>query len=586
MIRYVFRGLWKKSITVLLSLFLLTAAIFLSLLASALVSVSSANTPKAHLTVAKATANGEAAEMKTMIDRVRSRSAFLRDVDARVVAKGYSPQIMSYIPSSDPTLVTHANYCVLVVKLNRVTVTKNQKIGNLSYLHEYEMEIEQVVAMHEVYEDLDVGSTIKMGYSLRAETDGWSEEGKTYLISGTLYTGEGDGDTSYHLKYLKSGKTEYRKTVEQNGMHELYTQITGEKIPFISTLNMPLGEFMKTEMGQLWREVILPIPEVSYRSVDVIGTDILDSIVAFNMEEATVIEGDVFTQEQYDTGASVCLVSEEWARYNGYSVGDTVSLSLYWPQNQVAIPSPSTYQPYSGFFHAADYQIIGIYRNAMAYDGTSGGIHPNTVFVPLRSMGEELVDSSNISFVIEENKENGFEIEMQQLGYGNWMKYYSGPQAEDALAEMAAEDARERWVAEVADKAASLQRIGALLAVFAVFLTVWRGRKEIGQFYRIETAEKVLFGHFLLQTLLLGLLSLCLSAAAAEALLPTWVPQLLYRWADPAFADRLTETLAACPPMGGTLLIALGAISGCGILFAILGMKRSYHYEYKEGSEK
>ena len=56
MIRYVFRGLWKKSITVLLSLFLLTAAIFLSLLASALVSVSSANTPKAQLTVAKATA--------------------------------------------------------------------------------------------------------------------------------------------------------------------------------------------------------------------------------------------------------------------------------------------------------------------------------------------------------------------------------------------------------------------------------------------------------------------------------------------------------------------------------------------------
>lgn len=584
MIRYVFRGLWKKSITVVLSVFLLTAAIFLFLLASALVSVSSMNTPQAHLTVAKASAKGETAELKTMIDRVRSRSAFLKDVDARVIAKGYSPQIMSYIPSSDPTLVTHANYCVLVVKLNRVTVTKDPKISRLNYLHEYEMEIEQVVAMHEVYEDLDVGSTIKMGYFLRAETDGWSEEGKTYLISGTLYGGE--GDTSYYLEYMKSGKTEYRKTVEQNGMHELYTQITGEKIPFISALNMSLGDFMKTEMGRLWQEVILPIPEVSYRSVDVIGTDILDSIVAFNMEEATVIEGDVFTQEQYDTGAPVCLVSEEWAKYNGYSVGDTVSLSLYWPQNQVTLPSPSTYQPYSGFFHVADYQIIGIYRNAEAYDGTSGGIHPNTVFVPLRSMGEELVDSSNISFVIEENKENSFEVEMQQLGYGNWMKYYSGPQAEDALAEMAAENARERWVADVAEKAASLQRIGAMLTVFAVFLVVWRGKKEIGQFYRIETAEKVLFGHFLLQTLLLGLLSLCLSAAAARALLPTWVPHLLYRWADPAFADLLTETLAACPPMKDTLLIALGAISGCGILFGILGMKRSYHYEYKEGSEK
>ncbi len=584
MIRYVFRGLWKKSITVLLSLFLLTAAIFLSLLASALVSVSSANTPQTHLTVAEASAKGEAAELKTMIDRVCSRSAFLRDVDARVIAKGYSSEIASYIPSSDPNLVTHANYCVLIVKLNRVTVTKNSKIGGLDYYHEYEMEIQQIVAMHEVYEDLAVGSTVRMGYSLREETDGWSEEGNTYLIGGTLYSVE--GGASYYLKYPESGKTEYRKTFEQNGTHQLYTQITGEKIPFVSTLNMPLGDFLKTEMGRLWQEMILPIPEVSYRSVDVIGTDILDSIVAFNMEEATVIEGDVFSQEQYDIGAPVCLVSEEWARYNGCSVGDTVSLSLYWPKNQITVPSPSTYQPYSGFFHAADYQIIGIYRNAAAYDGSSGGIHPNTVFVPLRSMGEELVDSSNISFVIEENKENGFEIEMQQLGYGNWMKYYSGPQAEDALAELAAEDARERWVADVADKAASLQRIGAMLAVFAVFLLVWRGKKEIGQFYRIETAEKVLFGHFLLQTLLLGLLSLCFSAAVARALLPTWVPHLLYRWADPAFADRLTAALAACPPMEGTLLIALGAILVCGILFGILGMKRSYHYEYKEGSEK
>ena len=584
MLRFVFRGLWKKRTVVLLSFCLLTTAVFLALLASAMTSVSTATAPGKHLTVATVSDTDGTANMKTVLSRIRERSVLVKDIDARVTAKGYSPSFTSYIPSSDPGMVMHADYCILVVKLRQVTVTENP-MKNLRYHHEYQMEIEQIVAMHEVYRELDVGSVIRMENSYREENDGWSEEGGTYLISGTLYPREVDGKQTYYLKYPTSAVQEYRRVIEHGGMHCLYATLTGEKTPFVSTLNMPLDDFLKTEIGMLWQQVILPIPQVSYRSMDVIGTGLLDSIVAFNMEETTVIEGEVFTQEQYDSGAPVCLVSEEWVRYHGCSVGDSLPLSLYWPQNQYQLPSSSFYSPRDGFFNEVNYRIIGIYRNAAAYDG-SCGVHPNTVFVPLRSLGEIPHQSAHISFVLDEGKENAFEMEMKQLDYGNWMRYYSGPQTEDPLVTLAAEEARARFVADASACAESVRRWSVGLIAVAVLLLVLFGKREIGLFYRIETAEGVLLWHFLLQMLLLGGISAGIAAMAAKQLLPTLVPQLLYRLADPAFADRLTEELAACPPMGRTLCITLAWVLGCGILCGVFGMKRKYHYEYLDGGEK
>lgn len=575
-LKNVLSGLLQKPITVILCVLMLTPAMLLSLFASALIGVSTASVPSVHLTVATRSVDMTSADVYEMIDRIRQNSSVAKASDLRVTAKGYLAEWDPYIPSADPDLVSHANFCVFVVKLNKIIMT-DRKTARVSqrYQHDYDLEITQVVEMNEVYRELSVGSSISMQLLTGTPEEDWATEGGTYLIWGKLQQHAADGGTMYQLIPSMSG---YKKLVEQNGTHLMYAQNSGDLIPTISELNMSLTDFWMTEVGELWRNRILPISGITYWSTDVVGTDMLDSVRAFNLEETTVMAGETFTTAQYEAGEHVCLISEQLAEYNGLAVGDTILISLYWPFENI-------YDPTSGFFAESDYRIIGIYSNAQDYVNSSQGTHPNTVYVPLRSMGELEKRGTDVSFIIDAGQENAFEAEMNKLGYSGVFEYYSGPKSEDVLAQEALDAAREQLITDAADHAKMLQRFGAVLSAVAVFLLMWASKKEIGRFYRIETAERVLFLHVFLQTLLISTVATGLSAAIAAKIMPSAVSGVLYKLADPEFADQLAETFAEIPPMRTALLLGFAVILLFGVIVAVVATKRSYHYEYQEGSE-
>lgn len=566
-----FECLRRKPGKTVLAVLLLSIALCLWHLSLAAAELSTAAVPAKHLTIAVPNNMSDREVVYKAIEHIRTSVSQVSDIDYRALLKAYVWDEMSYIPA-------HADMCLLTVKINGLQ-SSDQWNGSsrTRYVHEYEMEVVESHELHERYADLLVGSEMYMQLRTPTPEEDWAEQGKSYLIWGSLRQNERDGKSVYQLVLPETGQ---RKCMEQNGKHLVYVQNTGEAIPTVSEINDSPEHFLKTDMGRPWQELIFPAFGIVYGSVDVVGTDVPDSIRALNMEETTVVEGEMLTAEQCAGGERVCLVSEELAGLNGWAVGDRIPLSMYDGER-----SPTVYHTPSGFFFEADYRIVGVYRNAWAYAGDGVGVHPNTVYVPLRSIGNLSADSADVSLILDAGSEDLFESELLKLGYAGLFSYYSGPETEDATAQLALREAREIWIVRIGQLARNL-RWASVLLIAAVMMGWMRLCKtEIGEYYQIETAERIVFCHMVLQMWSIGLVSAVLSAMSVLWLLPRVVAHILYACADPAFADALTASLPQLPFAWHPLLSGMGVSLLCGVLAAVIGMKRSYHYTYRERGE-
>jgi len=566
-----FKCLRRKPVAATLSVLLLSLALCLWLLSFAAAELSTATVPEKHLTIAVPNNMSDREVVYKAIEHIRTSISQVSEIDHRVALKAYVGDEMPYIP-------VHADMCLLTVKINGLQ-SSDQWNGSIRtrYVHEYEMEVEEIHELHELYEDLLVGSEMYMQLRTPTPEEDWAEQGKSYLVWGSLRRIERDGKPIYQLVLPEAGQ---RKCAEQNGKHLTYVQNTGEVIPTVSEIADTLEQFLKTDMGRPWQELICPTFGIVYGSVDVVGTDIPDSIRALNMEETAVVEGEMLTAEQCAGGERVCLVSEELAWLNGWTVGDRIPLSMYDGER-----SPTVYHTPSGFFFEADYRIVGIYRNAREYAGGGVGVHPNTVYVPLRSIENMSAESADVSLILDAGSENLFETELLKLGYAGMFSYYSGPEAEDAAAQLALREAREQWIVRIGQLARNLQWASVLLIAAVMMGWMHSYQAEIGEYYQIETSERILFCHMLLQMLSIGLVSAALSAMSALWLLPRVVAYILHACADPAFADVLTASLPQLPFAWRPLLLGIGVSVLCGVISAFIGMKRRYHYTYRERGE-
>ena len=111
----------------------------------------------------------------------------------------------------------------------------------------------------------------------------------------------------------------------------------------------------------------------------------------FAIEDAMLSEGRSFTQQEYDRGSRVCVISEALAAANGISVGDSISLGFYerdenipyQPFAKTANPSAAYYSPQLGFAAEEEaYEVVGIYRQKNAWTEDEYAFTPNTIFVP------------------------------------------------------------------------------------------------------------------------------------------------------------------------------------------------------------
>lgn len=137
-------------------------------------------------------------------------------------------------------------------------------------------------------------------------------------------------------------------------------------------INGSLEDFLADPANSKWVERINRA-ENQYHTVDVLGTDLLDSIYLFHEKTAFVSEGRSFEAADYEKGNKVCLISESVAYASGLSVGDKIELDMY-----------------DG---SIEYEIIGLYRHTDQWNGSGGmydrsslDITPNAVYVPSASL--------------------------------------------------------------------------------------------------------------------------------------------------------------------------------------------------------
>lgn len=172
-----------------------------------------------------------------------------------------------------------------------------------------------------------------------------------------------------------------------------------DALPFYAEYTGDWEDFLNSEDGAVWRDTIIPWTKLNQDSAAVVLTDDLNSIYNFNAGIASIMDGRAFTQEEYENGGSVCLVSSGFAMYNGLSVGDTVSLDYYhtkvvegylYTDGILRSDVDSVFQretlcPEDRIGVEKEYTIVGIY-SAPEFSAGQYNFSADTIFVPKASV--------------------------------------------------------------------------------------------------------------------------------------------------------------------------------------------------------
>lgn len=178
--------------------------------------------------------------------------------------------------------------------------------------------------------------------------------------------------------------------------------------------------FFETTEHDVWREYKEKW-ELQAHSLPVIGTDNLDTVYAFFKEKAEIIEGRGFTEEEYEQGARVMVVSDRIAKAGGLSVGDKITMRQFRTirddseleetentdqqtndQSVVNQGDSYTYEVTMSLNNPAvdmldmnrsytdeeEFTLVGVYHLTAEWSNTAFSFTPNTVFIPSKAQIE------------------------------------------------------------------------------------------------------------------------------------------------------------------------------------------------------
>lgn len=164
--------------------------------------------------------------------------------------------------------------------------------------------------------------------------------------------------------------------------------------PGVMPLEGSVEELLETDA--LWAQTV-EVYRRQLHSFPVLGTQALETMYVFNQSDAVMIEGRSFTQEEYASGAKVCVISETAALTGGIRVGDTIHLSQYivgsnghegntslysFNDNELNNPAIGRFPPDEYITDQEEFIVVGIYQLQRSWDNSTFSITPNTIFIP------------------------------------------------------------------------------------------------------------------------------------------------------------------------------------------------------------
>ena len=216
--------------------------------------------------------------------------------------------------------------------------------------------------------------------------------------------------------------------------------------PFYAEYEGDWRDFLDTEEGRVWRDEIIPCCELNHDSAAVLLTDNIQSLSQFCQEESALLEGRFITQEEYDRGDAVCMVSADYALYNGLKVGDTLTLDFYKPAYETQSGIADLYANKESFLYTTcmplvegnrldvvkDYTIVGLYTAPVwPLDPNGHGFRGDTVLAP-KASAPEVVNAAEKddltpllnTLVLKNGSIEEFEAYMAENGAASRFRYY------------------------------------------------------------------------------------------------------------------------------------------------------------------
>ena len=200
--------------------------------------------------------------------------------------------------------------------------------------------------------------------------------------------------------------------------------------------------YYNTSRGRRWKALMDGYELLKY-TIPVTPTSSTGLLMAFYNGSATIGDGRDITEEEYNAGERVCLIPRTFAKNNGLTTGDTLTLSFY-SANYRSVASqdfssdgwgihfwgPINAQGESyPFFDSGAYTIVGIYDIAgSGYESTDFKLGGNEIIIPSTSVKNS--DENNIvaygpmkayntSFQIPNGSIESFLKEWNKLGITN-----------------------------------------------------------------------------------------------------------------------------------------------------------------------
>lgn len=256
----------------------------------------------------------------------------------------------------------------------------------------------------------------------------------------------GIDDNGHVLEIIENFRTMYTETSIKNEAGFPYTIVTAQdgEWPYYAQFEGSWQDYLNSEEGRVWKEEIIPACQRNWNSAPFMVTDNIQGLYFFANGDASLLDGRYITQEEYDSGAKVCMVSAAYAQYNDLQVGDSVLINLYKPAYLTELGTIYTFfnHTYFDFTHCfpiieennldlqLEYTIVGLYTSPNQPTEPNGNnFRPDTIFAPKASVpgSEQYEDTATPvlnTLILENGSIEEFEAYMNEHGAAGKFQYF------------------------------------------------------------------------------------------------------------------------------------------------------------------
>jgi len=319
--------------------------------------------------------------------------------------------------------------------------------------------------------------------------------------------------------------------------------------------------------------------DVTNHSAPVLTVEKLEGLAEFANGNAMVTQGRSFFQQEYDSGAAVCLISESLARENGLNVGDVLPLSLYEDDpglppiyarvQESCNPRASVFVTQEGFRQETEYTIIGLYRQSSEWVTTPTSFTPNSVFAPEKSVTCRTVTGSCgvwSSLILQNGTIDRMEARLEENDLGGTVTYYDQGYSDivESLDGYTRVSRTVLWV--------GLALWVVVLAAYCVLFPLQEGKTAL-RMWTLGTVKRDITGSIWLSSAAVAVIGTVIALAVSIPGM-SWAIGKLQELTGSELTMSVSpwQTAALC---AGVLVLELAAVALCSTLAARRGIRKA-----------